>query len=119
MTTQPLTPENTTVIIVAPDQNAIDHAKLQYGMPIDAPNVEPTLTVVRISTRAELLAYIATAPSPTLPWTAIPVGWGNLYDVYIWISNSMIGYFGSRQTLSSALRMINNEYAIQPKDLRG
>lgn len=114
MTTQPLTPRKPAMVAVAPSANVLAHALLQYGIPTDAGNVEPTVTVTRISTRADLTAFLATVPSPSLPWCLLPGNWD-----YSSLVNSMRAYFGQEQTMSSCLDMLNNEYAVNPRNLRG
>lgn len=114
MTTQPLTPRKPAMVVLAPSANVLAHAVSQYGIPTDAGNVEPNVTITRISSRADLNAFLATVPSPTLPWCLLPGDWE-----YIGLVNSMRTYFGQEQTMSSCLDMLNNEYAIHPSKLRG
>lgn len=118
MTTQPLTPRNASIVVVAPSAHVLADALKQYGIPTDAGNVEPTLAVERISTMQELRDFIATVPDPTLPWCIIPTGWP-LSQHWSDIVHSMRAYFGQEQTMSSCIDMLNNEYAVDPKKLRG
>lgn len=119
MTTQPLTPENVSIIVVAPSAGVLEQALLQYGIPTDAGNVEPTLAVARVSTLAECKTLIDTAPPTTRPWALISVGWPFPSNELRDIIDSMRTYFGQEQTLSSAIRAMNNEYAIDPKRFNG
>lgn len=114
MTTQPLTPQSTHVVFVGSDI-AIDDALRAYGIPTDAGNVEPTLTVTRLRTYAEVTAFIATVPSPLLPWAVCRT---DLPDI-INIASRLTSYFGQAQTVASAMAALNNEYAIHPSRLRG
>ena len=115
MTTQPLTPANPHVVILGPDVRITD-LLLKYGVPTDAGNVEPTLTVTRIRSVAEWTTFKGTAPSASLPWCAS--GWTLLADGQL-LYDMLYAYFGAAKTPSECLSMQNNEYAIHPRLLRG
>lgn len=116
MTTQPLTPQNTHIIILAANATLVAEMLKQYGIPTDSGNIEPTLTVTQIHSMVDLTAFLGTAPSPTLPWCVLSRG--NLPAQLQLAHDSMVNYFDDAQTLASCLSMRNNEYAIQPKLLR-
>ena len=116
MTTQPLTPRNPAIVVVAVNTVVLAERLQHYGIPTDSGNVEPTLAVQRISTAAELITFINTVPDPTLPWCVIPHGWPERFD-YSYLINNMRSYFGQEETMSSCIDMLNNEYAIDPKKL--
>lgn len=116
MTTQPLTPEAATIIVVAKSTAIVNEQLVKYGIPTDAGNVAPTLAVQVISSSAGLITYLATVPSATLRWCVLPAGMEP--SVVAAIVLRMTTYFGPMHNFSNTIRMLNNEYSIDPAKLR-
>lgn len=109
MSTQPLTPRNTVIVIIGKSLPLIEYGLQAYGIPTDEGNVEPALTVHKITTQAELTALLATVPSPETPLAV-----SGSCDAKLRANAEH--YFGAAVTLASALSMRNNENLVRYRD---
>ena len=113
MTTQPLTNTNKKVVFIARNAAVVADELKHYGFPTDEGNVQPELTYTVISTYPQLLTYLDTAPDFTQPWAI--VGTSHSPEDRHSIVMRMRMTFGPEVSVADALKMINNEYAINPK----
>lgn len=103
MTDQPLTPTATKVIVLTPSVVAADDRAAQFNLSIN--------NSIFLVVMTENEARAVDAPEGT-PWVTMP-------NFSMRAAFVLYERFGLSITWSSALKMINNEYAIRPEVLRG
>jgi hypothetical protein len=103
-----------TIIVAAPTLQYAREALLQYGVQDvaglgdDQTTIIPTIKIV--TTYEGAVSTVSALPADT-PWCDM----GCTYMLFVYMREN----FGAPVTMAVAVRALNNEYAINPKLLRG
>ena len=111
MSKQPLTPQNSEIIVVSHSIHMITDALRVYGIPTDAGNIEPVITIHKITSLAEFNILMLTPPDDLVPWA---FAGDPTFTPYKLIAAVTLRY-GNPTTLARALAMKNNETVLRPK----